>query len=720
MKHQTSIILLTIALLLPSSLRSDEGMWLLDAIKKLPLAEMQRHGLVLTPEQIYNANGSSLKDAIVLLGGGTASFISREGLIITNHHVAFSAIQELSSVQEDYLEKGFLARTRAEELSTPYTAQVVESMTDVTEKVLTGTDTIPPFADRFRTIHARIKEVEDSVADKPGRTSRVVAMYEGLKYYLFTYLRLLDVRLVYAPPSSIGNFGGEVDNWEWPRHTGDFSIMRVYVGPDSVPAKYSKENIPFAPKKFLPISTHGCPDSSFAMILGFPGRTYRYRDAAEIAVATDVTLPLTCNLYKTRIDVITAAMEKDRSTAIKYASAVRRIQNAYKKYLGMIEGMKRSDVLASRTSEERELSAYISSHSGLNGKYASLLPSLKNECADLGTIERKDLLFGNIVAGVNLIRVANRFASLAGGHFTDSLGKTIDPPEPQRKSAEDFAASVLKDTDPGVDKEILAALLNDAVKIAGADRPVFVSDIVGTRTGTDAKHRIEDFVNDLYDGTSLATIEGCKELIEKSPRKILKDDLVDFAAKIAGEREPTQLKAQTINKSLDTLREQYVAVWMAWKHPHPTYPDANRTLRLTYGKVVSLSPRDAVHYSFETSLAGVIEKESDESPFIVPEKLKSLWQAGDFGRYKDQALNDIPVNFLTDDDITGGNSGSPVINGKGELIGCAFDGNWDGIVGDYLFQEKYDRTISVDARYVLFILDKYAGAKNLLNEMEIR
>ncbi len=720
MKRQVSIFLVTLFSLVPSPVRSDEGMWLLDAIRQLPLAEMRRHGLVLTPEQIYNANGPSLKDAIVLLGGGTASFISPEGLIITNHHVAFSAIQELSSVQEDYLEKGFLARTRAEELSTSYTAQVVESMNDVTERILVGTDTIPSFADRFRTIHARIKEVEDSVADEPGRTSRVVEMYEGLKYYLFTYLRLSDVRLVYAPPSSIGNFGGEVDNWEWPRHTGDFSIMRVYVGPDSMPAKYSKQNIPFAPKKFLPVSTRGCPDSSFAMILGYPGRTYRYRDAAEIAVTTEVTLPLTCDLYKTRIDVITAAMDKDRSTAIKYASAVRRIQNPYKKYLGMMEGMRRSNVIASKRAEERELSAYISSHAEPETKNGSLFANLDKACAELGAVERRDILFGNLITGVNLIRIANRFASFAGAHYTDSLGNTIDPPEAQRKAAVDYAESILKDTDPDIDKEILTALLNFAVAIGATERPSFVSDIVGSRTGREAERKMEDFVRDLYDGTSLATIAGCKELLEKSPRKILKDDLVEFAGTLSREREPIQLKSQAINKSLDTLRKQYVAAWMRWKHPNPAYPDANRTLRLTYGKVASLSPRDAVHYSFESSLSGVMEKESDESPFIVPEKLKSLWNAKDFGRYKDQTLNDIPVDFLTDNDITGGNSGSPVINGNGELIGCAFDSNWDGIVGDYLFQEKYDRTISVDVRYVLFILDKYAGAENLLKEMEIR
>jgi hypothetical protein len=722
MRHYIRVVVfaLVVLTLFVGGTRPDEGMWLLDSVHKLPLADMRKSGLELTPEQIYSTNGPSLKDAVMQLGGGTASFVSPDGLIITNHHVAFGSIQRLSSLQNDYLKNGFVANSRSEELATSTSAEIIESMKDVTDEILSATTSLMSPEDRTRAIQARIKEVEDAIPGQPGHASRVVEMYSGVKYYLFTSMRLRDIRLVYAPPSAIGNFGGEVDNWMWPRHTGDFSLMRAYTGPDGRPAKYSKDNVPFKPKKFLPISTQGYGEGSFAMILGFPGRTFRYREASAVEFARDETLPVTIDLYKTRIDIISGASKDDRALAIKYASALRGVANTYKKYLGMMEGIRRSNVIAVKQAEEARFTAYLASNADLSNKYGSLLADLQRVSNDLRKLERKNLLLTNLTAGVNVLRIANRFATFVDTPVKDSLGNMIEPTAKQSAPVMEFVDSTLKDTDPRIDKQMCAALLLKSANMVPEDQLEVVKEIAGFHAAGEKEEAIKEFVDDLYSESDLVTPAGCKELLMKSPRKINNDAFVQFARRIAADQRPLQAKVQGINSTLSGLRERLVRAWMEWKKTEVTYPDANRTLRFTYGQVMPLSPRDAVQYSFETTLAGVIEKESTDDPFVVPPRLKELWKNRDFGKYVDKKSNDIPVAFLTDNDITGGNSGSPVINGKGELIGCAFDGNWDGIIGDYYYQHEYNRTISVDARYILFVLDKFSGAQHLLNEMVIR
>jgi len=713
------IVLLSSVLFLCGWSTIDEGMWMLTQLNKLPWPEMQKHGLELTPDQIYNPDGTSLKDAIVLLGGGTGSFISTTGLIITNHHVAFGAIQSVSSVQEDYLQNGFYAKTTSEELSIPtYSARIVASIKDVTSEVLGAVSDTMGAEARSKAIQAKIQEIQKAMKGTSDNEYSVSETFNGVKYFLFGYEVLRDVRLVYGPPGSLGNYGGEIDNWIWPRHTCDFALMRAYVGPDGKPAKYSKNNIPFKPKKYLPISLDGYSEGSFAMIMGFPGRTFRYRTTAEIELAKNETLPLTIDILKKRMDIMEAAGKKDRAVEIKFASRWRGLANVYKNYEGTLEGMKRSDILVVRRAQESKFQDFLNTKEELKSKYGQILSDISSTYEKVKTFNRKQIVLGQLLSSADVLRIASEFRGFANSFVKDSTGAVA--PRPSRvDSSKDFVNSTFKIVDLQVDKEILTALLLEAADLPTSQQVEVVHQIVGDKIGERREKAIREFVDDLYRDSRLTTTEGCTKLMAKSADDIRDDKFVKFAIELDKDNAPIQVAAQKFNAQIGQLRTKLLEAWMAWKGPD-LYPDANRTLRLTYGKVQSYDPRDAVHYRYYTTLSGVMEKETGEDPFIVPPKVRQLWEKKDFGRYVDPKLGDIPTDFLADLDITGGNSGSPVINGKGELIGLAFDGNWEAVVGDYIYQPSLNRSICVDMRFVLFILDKYSNADNILRELTIQ
>ncbi|MBI1807286.1 MAG: S46 family peptidase [Ignavibacteria bacterium] len=696
----------------------DEGMWLMTQLEKLPFSEMRKHGLMLSPEQIYSTTGTSIKDAIVLLPGGTGSFVSAEGLIITNHHIAFGAIQSVSTVEEDYLKNGFYAKSKAEEISVPtYTARMVTSIKDVTSDVLNGVSDTMSASSRQEKIQANIADIQNKAKTGADMECTVSETYNGVKYFLYCYDVVRDIRLVYAPPSSIGNYGGEVDNWYWPRHTGDFGFMRAYVAPDGKAGKYSKDNVPYKPRAFLPVSAQGVTENSFAMILGFPGRTFRYRTSAEIQLSKDETLPLVREFFRTRMDIIEAAGKKDRAVEIKYASKWRGMANTYKNYEGTLEGMKRSNIISQRLDNEKKFQEFLQSKPELQQKYGSIMKDIVSTYENLKSFNKKQIVMGQLIGGSDLLGVATRFMRFANSFAKDSTGE-VKPSDKSVSDMKEFLTSAFKDVDANVDKELLTALILKAADLPYDQHIDAVQRITGPRIGEQREKVVKEYVNDLYKHSKITSKEDCERLITKSSDDIRDDDFIKLAISLDKDNAQVQTQTAAFNGKIGMLRGKLLAAYMEWKGPD-LYPDATRTLRLTYGEIKSYVPRDAVHYNFETMLGGVMEKETGEDPFIVPQKLHELWEKKDFGRYADPLLHDVPVAFIGNLDITGGNSGSPVINGKGELIGVAFDGNWEAVVGDYLFQAPLNRSINVDTRYVLFLLDKFSNAQNILSEMVI-
>ncbi|RCK73390.1 MAG: hypothetical protein IGBAC_0236 [Ignavibacteriae bacterium] len=720
MKSRLLAILLIFVFATQSFALLDEGMWLLDAINRLNLSDFKKNGLELTPEQIYNPNGSSIKDAIVSLGGGTGSFVSNKGLIITNHHVAYGAIVSVSTVIQDRLKDGFLAKTYEEEIPVEnMTAQVLISMKDITNEV---TSVIKPDmspAEQQKAINAKLREIEAREKGNTEYECRASEIFYGVKYYLFTYEVIKDIRLVYCPPNAIGNYGGEIDNWIWPRHTGDFSFLRAYVSPEGKTVKYSKDNVPYVPRHFLPISTQGFQEGSFMMIIGYPGRTFRYRTSADIKFAYEEALPLSIDLFKTRIDILNKWAKKDRAIELKLASRLRGLENTYKNYLGVLDGMRRLKLIQLKTQEEQKFMDFLSSNPELKSKYGNILNEIETQINDLRTYNKKRTILATMFMSCDMLRLGQRLMNYTTMQVKDSTGKIKPKTEAERSQVKSFINSVHKTFIPEVDKENLIAIMLQAAELPEAQSIKIIQKITKGKTGEKLEKAIRKFVDELYDDTKLNSLESAEKLLMKDDEDIREDEFVEFAIELEKDDAPIREKYSAYESKMNFLRKNLMEAYLKWKGEN-IYPDANRTMRLTYGTVKPLKPRDAVYWDYVTSLKGVMEKETGSEPFEVPVKLKNLWETKNFGNYRDEKINDVPVAFISNLDITGGNSGSPIINGKGELAGVAFDGNWEGVVGDYYFEEPMNRAISVDSRYVLFILDKFSNAQNLLKEMQIR
>jgi hypothetical protein len=694
-------------------LSADEGMWLLPLIEKLNYAAMQKQGLTLSAEDIYSINRSSLKDAVVIFGGGcTGEIVSPEGLLLTNHHCGYGAIQKHSSVEHDYLNDGFWAMTRANELPTPGLSVVfLDRIEDVSDKILPELASIADETQRNDREGELSMALQDSVMrEQPSLHAMVFPMFNGNAYYLFTYKVYEDVRLVGAPPSAIGKFGADTDNWIWPRHTGDFSMFRVYTDKDGNPAKYAEDNIPLKPKRYLNVSVAGYEEGDYAMVMGYPGRTDRYMTSWEVRERMNVLNAIRIHVRGIRQEIMLEDMLADPKVKIQYASKYTGSTNYWKNSIGMNEALKRLHIVEKKEETEKQFAAFAA-ESG-NEKYRTALDDIRKAVEARENTYRTMLYYSEIFPNIEIQRMAGR----ALGYLKALQGmdkKTIaNAEEKLLKEAEIFYKDYHAPTDVKIAKALLKVFVE---KVNKSDWPQAL-----IKAKKKYKGDLDKYVDDWFAKSVFVSFDKLKAFIGKASAKQLDNDpVMQLTATGQDKANALSVSIRAYGLQLSKGRRHFLAGLMEMQSDRVFYPDANSSTRLTYGNILGYDPKDAVHYKYYTTLEGVMEKEDpDNWEFVVPEKLKALYLAKDYGRY---ALPDgkLPVCFLSNNDITGGNSGSPVLNGHGELIGIAFDGNWEALSGDITFEPNLQRCISVDIRYVLFIIEKYAGATHLIDEMTI-
>ncbi|MEZ5147101.1 MAG: S46 family peptidase [Bacteroidales bacterium] len=697
--------------------RADEGMWLPIFIERLNYTDMEKMGLQLTPEEIYSVNNSSLKDAVAIFGRGcTSEVISDQGLLLTNHHCGYGQIQEHSSVEHNYLKDGFWAMSFEEELPNPgLTASFLIRIEDVTDKVLETLNNDMTEKERTEAVRKVSGELSKAAEEGTHYNASVRSFFEGNEYYLFVYEVFRDVRLVGAPPSSIGKFGADTDNWMWPRHTGDFSIFRVYTDKDGNPADYAEDNVPMKPKHHLPVSIAGVKEGDFSMIMGYPGSTERYMTSYGVKMALDISNQTIVDVRDVKLKIMMEDMEADEAIRIKYASKYARIANYWKYYIGQTKGLKRLKVYDKKVALENQFTEWMDGNQHNKDKYADALPLIKDAYEGISKYELARIYQSEaIMRGSEIIGLASRFSNLKKELEADEVNQENVDKQVQRMK--DMLPDYFKDYNLPTDKKLLAAMMKMYYENVPADQqPAYIKEIHKKFKGN-----FDAYADMVFEKSVFTTSDKVMAFLDDPSAKKLDKDPAYMAAKEFNNFYFENIRPETMDyyDKLDIGNRLFIAGLREMQPNKKFYPDANFTMRLTYGQVLDYYPADAVHYNYFTTMKGIMEKEDPNNwEFVVPEKLKQLYKAKDFGRYGEGEV--MKVCFLTNHDITGGNSGSPVMNANGELIGLAFDGNWEAMSGDIVFEPEIQRTINVDIRYVLFIIDKYAGCTRLINEMDI-
>lgn len=726
-----SYFLVAVLISIGFQLKAHEGMWI-PMLLQQNFAEMQRMGLKLTPEQIYSVNHSSLKDAIAGLSNSphpqgffcSSVIVSSQGLLFTNHHCGFASVQAHSSVKHDYLKDGFWAMSKKEELPNKgLTASILVRMADVTDSIVPHLSDTMTQQQRAAVINPIISRLKKANSDK-GKYNVVIKPYfAGNKYYMLVYIVYRDVRLVGAPPSSIGKFGGDTDNWMWPRQTGDFTIFRIYTAPDGSPATYSPKNVPLKPKYYLPISLNGIKEGDFAMVWGFPGSTNRYMTAPELEFRMEHYFPPLIEAFGKKLEVWKKHMNANADVQLKYASNYAMIANSWKYFIGQMRGVKKQHVIARKKAFDEKFAKWVSESPQRQAKYGEAMKDMTDAFhAESKTIE--PLIYASLTGsqGSQLVGFAQKYSGLEGllKQYKETKGKTEKAKKWEliKQTAAKMSKKLpkeYKNYDMPTDRDVFAAMTKMYFeKVPENLHPEYLDKMAKKFKGN-----FTAFANYVFEHSHFTSEAKAKAFLAKPSLKTLdKDPAFILAQAYMGKIMNAAQGYRAAAGKLDKGKRLFMEGIMQMEPDKVFYPNANSTLRYSYGKVEGYYPRDAVHYLFQTHLYGVMQKENPKNPeFVVPKKLIELYKKKDYGPYGQNGKQD--VDFITTNDITGGNSGSPVINGNGELIGLAFDGNWEAMSGDIAYIPKLQRTIVVDIRYILFIIDKYAGDTRLIKEMTI-
>lgn len=700
-------------MLLTIKATAKEGMWIPMLISNME-SDMQTMGMKLTAEDIYSVNHSSLKDAVVHFGGGcTGEVISEQGLILTNHHCGYGRIQSHSSVEHDYLTDGFWAKEMKDELPNKgLEVTFIVRIQDVTEAVLEGTDAIEDEVERLKMMEERKKAIVEEATKDTHYEAFVRAFYYGNQYFMFVTETFKDIRLVGAPPSSIGKFGFDTDNWVWPRHTGDFSMFRIYADKDNNPAEYSEDNVPYQPKHHLPISLQGYDEGDFTMVYGFPGRTEEYVTSYHVDYILNKSNPAKIKMRDASLEIIGDAMNQSKKLNIQYAAKQSRISNAWKKWIGQSKGLEELNAVEKKKELEAEFQRLADSKEEWKKAYGNLLPEFETLYANWQEYAfARDMLIEIYYYGPEIIRFSQEFEPLLNDSISEEdLEQLIEKLERKTKG-------FFKDYNSAVDEQLMAAMM-----------PLYLSNLNVELRPSKAYDHFQDseaYTAELFEKSIFSSEEKVITFLEKfkkSSRKKLAKDPALLLAKELLDTYTMNVRNEygALEHHIDALMGEYMQGLMTMLPDYKNYyPDANSTLRVTYGKVAGYAPKDGVYYDYYTTIDGIMEKmDTTTKEFDVPEKLVELYEQQDFGIYADEN-KELRVCFIASNHTSGGNSGSPAINANGELIGLNFDRTWESTMSDYLFDSERCRNIMVDIRYVLFIVDKYAGMDRLIDEMTL-
>ena len=698
---------------------ADEGMWIPILLEKYNIEDMQKKGFKLSAEDIYSINKVSMKDGIVLFGGGcTGGLISKDGLLITNHHCGYGQVQSHSSLDHDYLTDGFWAKSREEELvNAGLTVTFLIRMEDVTVEVLKGVFDNMTIAERTKIIRQNTEEIIKNATQNTHYKGSIENFYNGNQYFLFINEVFKDIRLVAAPPSAIGKFGGDTDNWMWPRHTGDFSLFRVYTAPNGSPAEYAKENIPLKSKYFFKISLKGVEENDFTMVFGYPARTTEYLPSFAVEQIVNIINPNVIAIRDKKLDIIKTAMNSDRQIRIQYSSKAASIANGWKKWIGESKGLINANAIEKKKEFEKNFQIWANSTPELKQKYGNILNEYEKLYTENNENRKLAIYISEAGLGANAVAFANKIC------FGDRISISNFPTSEQlQKTADSF----YKNYDEKTDKKLFAAML----KIYRENVNAMTYSSVYNQFDKITKNIKEDekytyFTDYVYNKSFFSNKENFQKLIDKDyylrdKNKLTEDPILNFANGMDASLHLVQEKMKDFNIKIDSLNRLYMQAQIEFQKDKYLYPDANFTLRVTYGKIKAFEPADGISYKHYTTLDGIMEKDNPEIyDYKVPTRLKELYKSKDYGKYADKN-GKMNVCFIAMNHTSGGNSGSPVLNNNGELIGINFDRNWEGTMSDVMYDPSICRNISLDIRYVLFIIDKFANATNLIEELDIR